>query len=389
MKIRVAIDVIPIRTDGRVGGLMPATNALIQEFCKRSEEVDILLLTAEWNHAYFTEMVGSERVLQVVGEEASPSSSLLRRAWEKCKRWLAGPPETFRTMKADVMYCPMSAISLFREDLPVICQINDIQHEYYPQFFTPEENSHRTSFYKNVCEKATALVAISQYTKDTFCEKYAFPAERMQVIHLSVQERLLRLTEAQKEAVLEPLGLSGKRYFYYPANFWPHKNHDVLLVAFNMLVKQGSDAHLVLTGSLADARQTLGDAVRQMGLTERVHFLGYVSDEQLAAIFQQCHALVFPSLFEGFGIPLVEAMSFGKPIVCSSSTCLPEVAQEAALYFDPRKPAELCAAMRQLEEKPDLYAALQEKGRLRLAAFNQEKMVNLYMDVFRKWGNKQ
>lgn len=291
----------------------------------------------------------------------------------------------------DLMFCPMSAISLYREDLPAICQINDIQHEYYPQFFTPEENSHRTNFYQQLCRQATALVAISQYTKDTFREKYEFPADRIHVIHLSVQERLLAEREGQLAEETEWLcgmGLDGKRFLYYPANFWPHKNHDILLTAFNMLVHSGSDLHLALTGSLVDARPVLRDMVGQMGLADRVHFLGYVTDRQIAAIFRRCYCLVFPSLFEGFGIPIVEAMAFGKPIVCSSFTCLPEVAGNAALYFDPRKPDELCAALRRLEKEPGLYARLQERGAQRLRDFDPERMADEYIGVFRQWGKK-
>ena len=112
MKLRVAIDVIPIRTDGRIGGLMPATVALIRAFLRRPEELEIVLLTAAWNHDYFTGLVGPERVLQVMPEDVPVAAGFWTRAWAKCRRILTGPPETFRSLKADLMFCPMSAISL-------------------------------------------------------------------------------------------------------------------------------------------------------------------------------------------------------------------------------------------------------------------------------------
>jgi len=120
-----------------------------------------------------------------------------------------------------------------------------------------------------------------------------------------------------------------------------------------------------------------------MGLGERVVFAGYVSDDELSALLTGAAALVFPSLFEGFGMPLVEAMAVGTPIVCSDVTSLPEVGGEAVLYFDPKRPDTMAAALSRLLDEPGLAEGLVVKGRERLAAFGgPEDMARKYLAVF-------
>jgi len=173
---------------------------------------------------------------------------------------------------------------------------------------------------------------------------------------------------------------------FYPANFWPHKNHSMLLTAYGMFLAHNphSPLDLVFTGALNGGEDAIKQAVSQMGLAKRVHFLGFVPQEELAAVWFGCEFLIFPSLYEGFGIPVLEAMSIGKPVLCSDRTSLPEVAGDAALYFDPRSPRALLECIEKITTDTSLRSALVEKGRSRAELFHPDDMTGKYLEIFKK-----
>jgi glycosyltransferase involved in cell wall biosynthesis len=131
--------------------------------------------------------------------------------------------------------------------------------------------------------------------------------------------------------------------------------------------------------------RTVREAVSQMGLEPWVCFPGFLAEEHFAALFASCHALAFPSLYEGFGMPVLEAMTMGKPVVCSDVTSLPEVAGSAAIYFCPKKPEEIVDAMERITEDGNLVRQLVANGIDHSAAYmDSEKMAYEYLAVFRE-----
>lgn len=183
---------------------------------------------------------------------------------------------------------------------------------------------------------------------------------------------------------LEELQLKDRPFLFYPANFWPHKNHRMLLTAYNILLRRNPDLELdlVFTGALTQPEKELREAVDVMGLKKRVHFLGYLSDEQLSAVFQGCQFLIFPSLYEGFGIPLLEAFIFGKPVLCSQVGSLPEIGAKAAYYFDPRKPLAIVTAIEYIMNNPKLATELIQQGYEQVSKFSREDMALRYLEIF-------
>ena len=206
--------------------------------------------------------------------------------------------------------------------------------------------------------------------------------DRVTAIPIAIHNRLRASTDAVR-AVRNRFGLGTAPYALYPANGWPHKNHRMLLVSFARLVAERPDLplHLVLTGNLLDTGPDLATAIERIGLSSRIHLAGFVSDEELAALYTDAFCLLFPSLYEGFGIPLLEAMQFRVPIVCSAVPSLVEVAADAARYIDPRQPESIGAALHELWNDPGRRRTLIEQGVKRLNAFSEAEMVNRYLDV--------
>ncbi len=187
--------------------------------------------------------------------------------------------------------------------------------------------------------------------------------------------------------MLARLGLARGRYLIYPANFWKHKNHEMLLTAFGMAARGGlpEDIRLVCTGAPGARRDFLVQAADAMGLGTRIVFPGYVPTEALGALLGNSAGMVFPSLYEGFGMPVIEAMTAGVAVACSNATSLPEIATGAALLFDPRVPAQIATAMLELVNDPARRAGLVAAGLERAAEFSDAgRMAEEYRDAFRQ-----
>jgi glycosyltransferase involved in cell wall biosynthesis len=231
------------------------------------------------------------------------------------------------------------------------------------------------------------LVCISKYVRSTLLEHYSILPEKVVSIPIRLFDRLKKPAPGATNDVLRKYGLAANEFLLYPANFWPHKNHAMLFTAFGMFRSRHlkSELKLVCTGAPNERMEILRDAVLRMGLQGWVHSPGFLSETEFAALMASCRGLVFPSLHEGFGMPILEAMVFGKPVLCSNVTSLPEVGGDAAIYFDPRKPDDIVDALESIDGNPQLLVSLVERGKQRLSSFGDTgQMASDYMSVFRK-----
>jgi len=164
-------------------------------------------------------------------------------------------------------------------------------------------------------------------------------------------------------------------FLYYPAASWPHKNHVALLEALRLLLDRGRfDGDLVLSGLAREGHGEVEQAIARLRLTERVRLLGHVPGGELPALYGSAEALVFPSRFEGFGLPVLEAMACGCPVACSDTTSLPEVAGGAALLFDPGAPEDIAARVGDLLDDGGLRQRLRAAGLRRAADFGWDRV---------------
>jgi glycosyltransferase involved in cell wall biosynthesis len=175
---------------------------------------------------------------------------------------------------------------------------------------------------------------------------------------------------------------------FYPAHNWPHKNHIRLLEAFSRAQPDlPSDLRLVLTGGTVGQGVNLSNLVAKMGLESKIRHLGYVTPFQLAALYRGAHALIFPSLFEGFGMPVAEAILSGCPVACSNATSLPEVAGDAAFLFDPHSVENIATAIGEITINEELREDLKHKAIRRQPVFSAWtpaiKTMEIYQRIFR------
>lgn len=247
-------------------------------------------------------------------------------------------------------------------DLNHVVVVSDIQHEFLPEFFTSNELSRRKEAFTNSIKSAGVVCAVSKFTRDTLIERLEVPPDKVRVIYEAADPIFFTQQNPDNvKKILRRYNLPKGEYLYYPANTWYHKNHILLLKAMkNLGRKMGSIPMLVCTGTPKEAHNEILETVNNLKLEKHFKFLGHCPFEELPAIYKGAAALVFPSLYEGFGLPILEAMAVGCPVACSNVTSLPEIAGDAALYFDPRSVEEMTAAIEKI--------ILESENRIKLVA---------------------
>jgi glycosyltransferase involved in cell wall biosynthesis len=284
----------------------------------------------------------------------------------------------------DVIHYPDSIINPPCVALPCVLTSHDIQHEYFPRYFPLKTRLLRKLTYGPSARKARQIITNSQFTRDTLMEKFCIPAGKIIPIHWGVDAAFRPdVSPAEVKRVRQKYCLP-QVFAFYPANIWPHKNHPRLVQAIGLLQrKYRSDCRLVLCGQLQWGHDALLVALRAQHLQGDVLTLGYVPAEDLPALYHAASLLVYPSLFEGFGFPLVEAMSCGCPVVCSNVTSLPELAGDAAVLVNPYDVEELVDAIWRVLSDPDLRVDLVTKGLARARHFSWERAARQTMQVYR------
>jgi glycosyltransferase involved in cell wall biosynthesis/2-polyprenyl-3-methyl-5-hydroxy-6-metoxy-1,4-benzoquinol methylase len=404
---RVVVDLTPVLPEGQNGGAKVMTIELVRNLAQIAVDCEFILLTSIKSHNELA-FLDSSNVRRMCVDKprtfAKSAQSLADRLHGLLKRFvpanrlaqlgglyrrLSGRAVPtgglLRDLDADLLFCPFTAPFFFNPTVPVVSVVYDLQHVYYPQFFEPAEVEGRNRNFQKACAVSARMVCISNYVRGTVLDAGAIKGERVRTIPILLPRRLPPPSAEICERVLSLHHLNPFRYLLYPANFWAHKNHELLLTAFGMYraSNPGSDLKLVLTGSPSPRRDELIEASCAMGLSGAVVFPGYLAAEDFSPLMHQCKALIFPSLFEGFGMPLLEAMAAARPILCGNGTSLPEVAGDAALFFNPMKPVEIMDAIDRIEQDFDLERDLIEEGTRRLSTFGgPDEMAARYLQVF-------
>lgn len=256
-------------------------------------------------------------------------------------------------------------------ELPSIYQPHDLQHLHYPQFFSSAEFSARERLYRAFCDRAAYVCVHADWTKQDIIRNYKISEGRIVVIPWgAVFDAYQAPSATDIQATVRKHGLPNS-FFFYPAATWPHKNHEVILRALHILKSEdGTVSHVIFTGSSTGHRPTLDKLAHDLGISEQVHFLGFVEPLELQAVFKTATAMIYASRFEGFGLPILEAFQAGLPVISSNATTLPEVAQDGALYFDPDSPAELAALMRTILNNVQVRQALISRANVVLSQYS-------------------
>jgi glycosyltransferase involved in cell wall biosynthesis len=269
----------------------------------------------------------------------------------------------------DLVHYPATVPVPRVRDTPRVVTLLDVQHHELPQMFSPLERRLRAWAYDDAARNADLVLTISEHARGGIVERLGVAPERVIAIALGVDHATF---SPDGPGPPEDLALPA-RYVLYPANLWPHKNHARLLAAFAAL--GDPDLWLVLTG------QTYGRE-RLLAGHDRVRHLGHVPADRLAALYRGATAVVFPSLFEGFGLPPLEAMACGVAVAASDRGALAEVCGDAALRFDPEDGEAMTDAIRRVTGDEALRTRLRAGGPAHAARFTWAAAARRHLEAY-------
>ena len=300
-------------------------------------------------------------------------------------------PWLVRQARADVFHAPHYVLSPLTH-CPAVVTIHDCIHLRFPQYLPSRTGVvYAKWMMRSAAHKARRVLTVSQASKDDILSYLHVPADKVDVIYNALDERLAAAPTEQDLARVRERFLLNAPFVLYAGNIKPHKNVDRLIQAFATVRERvPGDLKLLIIGDELSKYPNLRRLVHRYHLHPHVRFLGFVPDETLAALYRMASVFVFPSLYEGFGLPPLEAMAAGAPVVTSNVSSLPEVVGDAALLIDPLDPNAIADAIVRVLSDASLRADLVRRGFERVHAFSWERSVarvrQVYADVARGTG---
>ncbi len=282
--------------------------------------------------------------------------------------------------KADLFFSPDGFLSL-KTDVPQVCTIHDINFEHHPEDLPKGARNYLRTYFPQFAQKAAHIMTVSDYSKQDIVTTYAISPDKITTAWNGASDAFQPLNEFEKKATEEQFA-NGRPYILFVGALHPRKNLRRLLPAFEKLHERGISTYDLVIAGEALWKNIPPDIQPSESIRKHVHFTGHLSLEDLTKVMGSASLLAFVPYFEGFGIPLVEAMRCGTPIVCGDRTSLPEVVGDAAILCDPFSVDDISAKLEQVLSHPELQASLKKKGLERSTLFSWNKAAETIWKVF-------
>lgn len=299
-------------------------------------------------------------------------------------------PNILNKLKLDLVHFPHFNIPIFYKG-KFIVTIHDLIHQHHqmnrattlnPLIYRIKHFAYNHAF-KMSLKKSQKIITVSEFVKKQLIAEMKVPQEKISVTYEAAEESLIeiskKMTESEIKQVLAKFGIKPP-FIFYVGNAHPHKNVERLIKAFLILRKKYQYLQLVLSGHDHYFWERLK---KEFPISNDVIFTGFVSDEELVALYKSCQAYVFPSLEEGFGIPLLEAMACSVPIASSNAGSLPEIGGDASIYFDPKNVEDMAEKIGEVLNNQKLRRELIDKGEKRFKEFSWKELAEETFDTYR------
>ena len=272
----------------------------------------------------------------------------------------------------------------FFSPVEYVFTMHDVSPLVYPDFYPTNMRRSLKFLISRGLRKAKLIVCPSEHARETTAEHFGVDPDRISVVHHGIDSRFRPLPEEEAPDTVRERYQIRAPYALYVGKLMLRKNIVRMLEAFDLLRRDAPELTLVLCGRRFWDTHFLDEAIVRLRLQDRVVELGYVPDADLPLLYAGAEMALYPTLFEGFGFPVLEAMACGTPVVTSNVSCLPEIAGDAALLVDPQKVEEIAAAMRRLHADAALRRTLREKGLARAALFTWQRAAEQMVEVYRR-----
>ncbi|HYY44020.1 MAG TPA: glycosyltransferase family 1 protein [Actinomycetota bacterium] len=355
---------------GKVGGSETYLARLLAGLAERPSEIDYTIFALPQFAAAHADLA---KTFKTAYAPLSGEWKSFRVAGENT--WLA---RECRRRRIDLVHHAGGTVPLVRTARPVLT-IHDLQYLYYPEYFTATKLTWLKQMVPRSAEAARLILTPSEFTRRTVIERLSIDPSIVVVVPHGISPRERKTPGGD---VRSKYDLNGP-FFIYPAITYPHKNHLVLIEAFSRLLEIHPNVRLVLTGARGSMEVRVAQEVRERGIQHAMRRLGYVPAGDLDALYHEAVGLAFPSRFEGFGAPVLEAMSRGCPVIAADATALPEVVAGAGMLVSPDNAEQWFEAMRTLLEDEDARVSYGKLGLERAGTFTWTRSADILEDAYR------
>lgn len=326
---------------------------------------------------------GSPLEVGSTNSHVDPFGGWYRRAWQLSWKTFGTPPLDWMRPKPDVWHFTNYVAPPTKR--PFVVTVHDLTFLEHPDYVEPKNLDYLTKFVPETLQAASKILAVSEFTAEAIAEHFPREKEKIITTPLGCEERFFEPTTREDISLVKDTYSIDGEYLLSVGTLEPRKNLRTLLLAF-AAIRRHTTEQLVVVGNqgwLFDETQQL---LEKLGLGSRVVLTGAVSDRDLRALYAGAKTFVFPSHYEGFGIPVLEAMAAGAPVLASSAASLPEVGGGSALYFDPEDTEALGNALRRLLEDAPLRQRLSSAGRERAKQFTWRETAEKTLRAYRAAG---
>ncbi|CAN5202113.1 glycosyltransferase family 1 protein [soil metagenome] len=290
----------------------------------------------------------------------------------------------FKGNKPDVFFSPGHYAPRFAP-VPSVISIMDLAFFHFPEYFTKKDLAQLKSWTGYSVKKAQAILTISAATKDDIIKLYGISEAKIHVIYPGIKQTVSLTPHIYPMQELQSKYGINKEYILFAGTLQPRKNIVRLIEAFSQLLQKNkykdSQLQLVIVGKKGWQYESILDAPKKYNVEDRVKFLNFIPDEELTLLYQNAICFAWPSLYEGFGLPILEAMKMNCPVITSNVSSMPEAGGDAALYVDPKDVNDITEKLDQVVSNPQLRKDMIEKGKKQIQKFSWKKTAEETLSV--------
>lgn len=265
----------------------------------------------------------------------------------------------------DIFFSPAHYIPRFCP-FPTAVTIHDLSYFYYPAEFLKKDLLQLKQWTEYSVKRSKKIIAVSKTTEKDLYKWYGVPENKVEIVYNGFEKN------KAKEAAID-VSQKDQKYILFVGTIQPRKNLSTLIRAFHLFQKENPEFKLIIAGKKGWLFKQIFEQVKTLGLEQKIIFSGFVTDSELVSLYRHAFCFVLPSLYEGFGIPILEAMSYDCPVLSSFASSLPEIGGDACLYFDPKDEKDIYDKLNRLKNNNDLRKELIQKGKGRIREFSWER----------------
>lgn len=325
-------------------------------------------------YAYVCSEYAASEIPNRFEKRSVSANPFMRLGCDLTRRVIADQPNLLHVQYTAPLYCPV----------PFVVSVHDVSYLERPEYFTWERRLQLQTTVSHTVKRAARILTVSEFSRQRIQAAYSIDAGRIEVIYNAVSPHFRPVSpKAAFNCVSGNFGIQWP-YILSVGDLQPRKNQIGLIAAFEELIARYPQLahHLVLVGKPTWFAPKVYEAAKNSTVAERIHFTDFVNDEDLLHLYNAAEIFVFPSFYEGFGLPILEAQACGRAVACSNTSAMPEVADSAALLFDPNSQEEIVRAMRDLLLDPELRQRMERLGQKNASRFSWEKAARQTLEVY-------